>query len=187
MAFLLSVSMDCFFTAWFLICSMWTSGEIGRRSGTFLTLCRLIILALMTLAVRWLVPLIICSTLYLCVPPLIRLMCAHQEFDEDLYNLDYKSRCCGATDDDINALPSHPHCASLPIGAFDSCFDPEFKESPSCCICLSRYEEGVVLRELPCSHTFHMTCIDKWLRMRATCPLCNLEIHRHGFVDDYFL
>ncbi|XP_008803038.2 E3 ubiquitin-protein ligase At1g12760-like isoform X2 [Phoenix dactylifera] len=49
-------------------------------------------------------------------------------------------------------------------------------EDAECCICLSSYDDGVELRELPCSHHFHCTCIDKWLRISATCPLCKFNV-----------
>ncbi|URD98253.1 Zinc finger, C3HC4 type (RING finger) [Musa troglodytarum] len=44
----------------------------------------------------------------------------------------------------------------------------------SCCsICLSDYKDADVLRELPeCGHLFHVKCVDPWLRLRPTCPLC---------------
>jgi hypothetical protein len=45
-----------------------------------------------------------------------------------------------------------------------------------CCICLSAYDDGSELRELPCNHHFHCTCIDKWLFINATCPLCKFNI-----------
>jgi hypothetical protein len=45
-----------------------------------------------------------------------------------------------------------------------------------CCICLCPYEDGVELRELPCNHHFHCSCIDKWLHINATCPLCKFDI-----------
>ncbi|KAG6534627.1 hypothetical protein ZIOFF_008530 [Zingiber officinale] len=35
----------------------------------------------------------------------------------------------------------------------------------SCSICLSDFKEGEVLRELPeCGHSFHLQCVDPWLR-----------------------
>ncbi|EEF50474.1 E3 ubiquitin-protein ligase At1g63170 [Ricinus communis] len=49
-------------------------------------------------------------------------------------------------------------------------------EDAECCICLSAYEDGTELRQLPCQHHFHSTCIDKWLYINATCPLCKLNI-----------
>ncbi|KAL6495466.1 hypothetical protein OROGR_030029 [Orobanche gracilis] len=49
-------------------------------------------------------------------------------------------------------------------------------EDAECCICLSAYADGAELRELPCRHHFHSACIDKWLYINATCPLCKLNI-----------
>lgn len=44
----------------------------------------------------------------------------------------------------------------------------------SCCsICLGDYKDSDLLRRLPdCSHAFHVACIDAWMRMHATCPMC---------------
>jgi len=50
------------------------------------------------------------------------------------------------------------------------------REDAECCICLSSYEDGAELYALPCNHHFHWTCITKWLRMHATCPLCKYNI-----------
>ncbi|XP_048596786.1 E3 ubiquitin-protein ligase At4g11680-like [Brassica napus] len=49
-------------------------------------------------------------------------------------------------------------------------------EDAECCICLCEYEDGVELRELPCNHHFHCTCIDKWLHINSRCPLCKFNI-----------
>ena len=46
----------------------------------------------------------------------------------------------------------------------------------ACSICLESYEDGVVLRQLPCSHLFHDHCVDTWLRMNNQCPLCKQSI-----------
>ena len=32
-----------------------------------------------------------------------------------------------------------------------------------CAVCLSEFEEGDELRELPCGHVFHLECCDRWL------------------------
>lgn len=49
-------------------------------------------------------------------------------------------------------------------------------EDAECCICLCPYEDGVELHTLPCNHHFHSSCIVKWLKMNATCPLCKYNI-----------
>lgn len=42
-----------------------------------------------------------------------------------------------------------------------------------CSICLCEYEPMQTLRTIPhCNHYFHANCIDGWLKLKATCPLC---------------
>ncbi|KAL0464752.1 UNVERIFIED_CONTAM: E3 ubiquitin-protein ligase [Sesamum latifolium] len=53
-------------------------------------------------------------------------------------------------------------------------------EDAECCICLCAYDDGTELRELPCLHHFHSACIDKWLHINATCPLCKFNILKNG-------
>eukprot|EP00249_Psilotum_nudum_P021794 c28249_g1_i2 orf=399-1556(+) len=101
----------------------------------------------------------------------------------------------GASEQDISALPKYRfHCMGVvdkgnrekagPFGGVISSLCPSGQsserclsaEDAECCICLSTYDDGAELRELPCSHHFHCTCIDKWLRINATCPLCKYNI-----------
>ncbi|KAK2993867.1 hypothetical protein RJ640_003979 [Escallonia rubra] len=43
----------------------------------------------------------------------------------------------------------------------------------TCPICLSEYNVKDTLRCIPeCQHCFHADCIDEWLRMNGTCPVC---------------
>lgn len=44
----------------------------------------------------------------------------------------------------------------------------------SCCsVCLADYKDTDMLRALPdCGHLFHQKCIDPWLRLHPTCPVC---------------
>lgn len=42
-----------------------------------------------------------------------------------------------------------------------------------CSICIADYKGSDELRQLPdCGHVFHVKCVDPWLRMHPTCPLC---------------
>lgn len=104
----------------------------------------------------------------------------------------------GATDEDIRQLPRYKFRriadsekddgeTSGRYGGIltESGSDPPIEHSLSaedaeCCICLSAYDDGVELRELPCSHHFHCACIDKWLYINATCPLCKYDILKSG-------
>ncbi|XP_027343190.1 putative RING-H2 finger protein ATL21A [Abrus precatorius] len=48
-----------------------------------------------------------------------------------------------------------------------------------CSICLSEYQPKEMLRTIPeCNHYFHSNCIDGWLKMNASCPLCRNLPHR---------
>ncbi|KAK7256719.1 hypothetical protein RIF29_30177 [Crotalaria pallida] len=50
-------------------------------------------------------------------------------------------------------------------------------EDTQCVICLADYKEREVLRIMPkCGHTYHLSCIDIWLRKQATCPVCRLPL-----------
>ncbi|KAG4999064.1 hypothetical protein AAZX31_08G022700 [Glycine max] len=43
----------------------------------------------------------------------------------------------------------------------------------TCAICLCEYEAKETLRSIPqCNHYYHAHCIDHWLKLNATCPLC---------------
>ncbi|CAK7348022.1 unnamed protein product [Dovyalis caffra] len=100
----------------------------------------------------------------------------------------------GATTEEIDRLPKYKFCRIEDFEEVDgkireSCGGTMTEcdtnapieralshEDAECCICLSAYEDGSELRELPCNHHFHCVCIDKWLCINATCPLCKFNI-----------
>ncbi|KAL8060495.1 hypothetical protein ABFX02_02G028100 [Erythranthe guttata] len=48
-----------------------------------------------------------------------------------------------------------------------------------CAVCLLEFEGNDYVRTLPvCAHSFHVDCIDIWLRSHANCPLCRAGIFR---------
>nr|XP_034904407.1 E3 ubiquitin-protein ligase At1g63170-like isoform X5 [Populus alba] len=104
----------------------------------------------------------------------------------------------GATAEEIDRLPKYKFCRAEAFEKVDG-ENPEIcggmmtecdtdtpielavsHEDAECCICLSAYENGSELRELPCNHHFHCMCIDKWLCINATCPLCKFNIVKAG-------
>ncbi|KAK8966306.1 E3 ubiquitin-protein ligase [Platanthera guangdongensis] len=97
----------------------------------------------------------------------------------------------GASEEDIRHLPKFKFRRTGDFGklgemssfggVMSECGDPHNEvalshENAECCICLSAYDDGVELRQLPCGHHFHCACIDKWLHINATCPLCKYNI-----------
>lgn len=49
--------------------------------------------------------------------------------------------------------------------------------SGQCSVCLMDFEQGEALRQLECTHRFHMCCVDQWLFQSGQCPVCK---HRVG-------
>ncbi|KAK8465805.1 hypothetical protein PHAVU_009G179400 [Phaseolus vulgaris] len=45
-----------------------------------------------------------------------------------------------------------------------------------CLICLEEFCVGNQVRGLPCSHNFHVECIDVWLRLNVSCPRCRCSV-----------
>ncbi|KGN56511.2 hypothetical protein Csa_011308 [Cucumis sativus] len=42
-----------------------------------------------------------------------------------------------------------------------------------CSICLCEYKDAEMLRMMPeCRHYFHLCCIDAWLKLNGSCPVC---------------
>lgn len=41
-----------------------------------------------------------------------------------------------------------------------------------CSICLEPFTQGQKLRALPCLHSFHCLCVDRWLSQSKQCPIC---------------
>ncbi|KAM7259874.1 hypothetical protein ACFE04_015615 [Oxalis oulophora] len=87
---------------------------------------------------------------------------------------------------------AHHHSISVGLSSFNSltkgtgldpslistipCFvykPEEIKQSMECVICLSAFEDNQVGRVLSkCEHSFHVECIDTWLRSHSNCPIC---------------
>lgn len=51
-----------------------------------------------------------------------------------------------------------------------------------CSICLSEFLVGDKCRLLGChpTHVFHAACIDSWLQLNASCPICRQEVDVRG-------
>ncbi len=46
-----------------------------------------------------------------------------------------------------------------------------------CSICLEKFEINDQCREIKCKHRFHKDCVDDWLSINCTCPICRYNIN----------
>lgn len=94
-------------------------------------------------------------------------------------------------DEDHGPVLDHPiwyiNTVGLPQSVIDSITACKYKkddgliEGTECSVCLSEFEEDETVRLLPkCSHAFHLSCIDTWLRSHKSCPLCRAPIVREN-------
>ncbi|XVE90910.1 hypothetical protein DITRI_Ditri20bG0114200 [Diplodiscus trichospermus] len=69
--------------------------------------------------------------------------------------------------------------ANFPMKKYsDECFSAS--EDAQCTVCLSEYNGEDILRILPhCGHSFHVTCIDIWLKQHSTCPVCRISLREY--------
>ncbi|XP_026424582.1 putative RING-H2 finger protein ATL21A isoform X2 [Papaver somniferum] len=50
-------------------------------------------------------------------------------------------------------------------------------DSNTCAICLSEYQPKETIKTLPaCNHLFHAYCIDSWVHLNSTCPVCRISL-----------
>jgi hypothetical protein len=56
-------------------------------------------------------------------------------------------------------------------------FDPVlFKDNMECCICIADFDASTEIRRTRCGHCFHGKCLQGWLKVNRTCPLCRSDL-----------
>ncbi|XP_010545287.1 PREDICTED: E3 ubiquitin-protein ligase At4g11680 [Tarenaya hassleriana] len=158
-------SLELFFAIWFVTGNVWV---FDSRFGSFHRAPRLHVLCISLLAWNalcysfpFLLFLLLC-----CVVPLVSSLLG--------YNMNMGSADKGASDEQISILPSWKYKRMDNGFASDPSVDAT--EDPECCICLAKYKDKEEVRELPCSHRFHLKCVDQWLRIISCCPLCKQDL-----------
>lgn len=65
-------------------------------------------------------------------------------------------------------------CKARVYGANEKCW---IHRGPPCAVCLGPMSTPQANRTLPCNHTFHSRCVDRWKRScrgDPTCPMCRV-------------
>ncbi|GAA0145551.1 hypothetical protein LIER_05722 [Lithospermum erythrorhizon] len=176
------MALDCFFAVWFVVGNVWIFGG-NTSSSDAPNLYRLCVVYLTFSCIGYAMPFILCAMICCCLPCIISILGVRED-----------NGMRGATEESINALPTHKFKLNKTgsrssSGDSGSDFDDGgvvaegterelaiLGEDAACCICLTKYVDDDELRELPCSHFFHTECVDKWLKINASCPLCKYEI-----------
>lgn len=159
--------MDLFFAIWFVMGNVWV---FDARFGTFRTAPKLDVLCISLLAwnaITYSFPFILFLFLCCFVPIISNLLG---------YNMNAGSINRGASEEQILKLPTWKYKEiELDLEHGKSVVDSSTIE---CCICLAKYKEREEMRQLGCLHTFHMKCVDQWLKIVSCCPLCKQELER---------
>eukprot|EP00210_Caulerpa_lentillifera_P002038 g1953.t1 len=107
------------------------------------------------------------------LPP--HLLFSDRDFDGNDYEIlsrldDSVESKKGADDKIINKIDL---CSFTPEGNALAFASPMESRCP---ICLENFTSGAELRVMPCRHKYHRCCLDKWLKINAVCPICNMNI-----------
>ncbi|XP_038689566.1 E3 ubiquitin-protein ligase At4g11680-like isoform X2 [Tripterygium wilfordii] len=162
-------SLELFFAIWFVMGNVWV---FDSRFGSFNRAPKLHVLCISLLAWNALCysfPFLLFLLLCCCVPLVSSLLG---------YNMNMGSAERGASEDQIYGLPSWRYTEVNTKLALDNDVESNSTDDPECCICLAKYRAKEEVRQLPCSHIFHLKCVDQWLKIISCCPLCKQELER---------
>lgn len=50
--------------------------------------------------------------------------------------------------------------------------DEKEEEVGECVVCLEEHVIGEMVKEMPCKYRFHAKCMEKWVGIHGSCPVC---------------
>ena len=110
---------------------------------------------------------------------LVALVMSDRDFTEDDYErllaLDNVVERRGVSAPALRRMPCSEWGGSSPSVKAPSGASCEHHER--CAICLEDYAEGESLRHLPCLHSYHAGCVDRWFEHSVECPVCKCDVN----------
>ncbi|XP_071707553.1 putative RING-H2 finger protein ATL21A [Rutidosis leptorrhynchoides] len=106
------------------------------------------------------------------------LMCSRDQRNELIMISNWRNTITTVTPQDSIEPPTIVGLDQATIESYKKVVLGESKRLPghddaTCPICLSEYNVNETVRCIPeCRHCFHAECIDEWLKMNGTCPIC---------------
>ncbi|XP_011683664.1 E3 ubiquitin-protein ligase RNF126 [Strongylocentrotus purpuratus] len=58
------------------------------------------------------------------------------------------------------------------------------EQSADCPVCMEAFKGDEAAKRLPCTHFFHPKCVETWLEMHNTCPVCRKSINEESAPGD---
>ncbi|XP_019171280.1 PREDICTED: E3 ubiquitin-protein ligase At1g63170-like [Ipomoea nil] len=162
--------VELFFAIWFVMGNVWALDYSRFGFGSFHRgpgapkLHVLFIILLAWNALTYSLPFIFFVLLYICccVPLFSSIILGYMGPITDPGR--------GASDERLSTLPTWKY------NQVESTISGLENEHQECSICLASYREKEEIRQLPCSHIFHLKCVDQWLRITSSCPLCKKKL-----------
>mmetsp|Transcript_7242 Transcript_7242/g.11557 ORF Transcript_7242/g.11557 Transcript_7242/m.11557 type:complete len:448 (+) Transcript_7242:231-1574(+) len=152
--------MSWFSFAWFVLGHIWLAMSQGncRENGRHLLdlTAALIILQYAIMLLPLIVLIILTPFVCLCLPCLIQ-----------GFLFVNKSPVKGASKKEINQIPTRKFSHK------------KFKDNgydEQCAICIADFDTGETARILKCRHVYHKKCVDNWLALNGTCPICRAPV-----------
>lgn len=107
---------------------------------------------------------------------LAALVMSDRDFTEDDYErllaLDNANERRGVSADALRRMPRSAWCESSNDGE-----SSRGEDNVRCAICLEDYGVGESLRHLPCLHSYHGGCVDRWFEHSVECPVCKCDVN----------
>lgn len=170
--------LDVLAAVWFVLGNYWLFGSSDCTQTAparfFMSLFYIIVGYLLVL-----LPLIMICSMLMCMPFVIICLRSAQralgiQIEPRIQNaiINPFSRVRGLNNAQIQLItPFEFHGARMERA------NNEDDEDATCSICLVEYSDGEKLKRLPgCRHHFHADCVDHWLLINKTCPLCVRDI-----------
>uniref|UniRef100_A0A2P2IWY2 RING-type domain-containing protein n=2 Tax=Rhizophora mucronata TaxID=61149 RepID=A0A2P2IWY2_RHIMU len=162
--------LEFFFVFWLVLGNFWVFGEKSPHEAY--TLYRFSLMLLIVNYIRYGWPLILHAMLLCCCRRLTQIGGASAESINALPTYRFKLQNNGSEGGEFDG-----NANEFGVVAVGTEKERALSSNDAiCCICLASYDDNDELKELPCSHLFHASCVDKWLKIKALCPLCKCSV-----------
>ncbi|PAV73625.1 hypothetical protein WR25_00602 [Diploscapter pachys] len=76
----------------------------------------------------------------------------------------------------VGILPDH--LRNLPMTSVN---DKQVEDKAQCAVCLEFYSIEEKVAVLGCRHMFHRDCLEPWLKNKASCPVCRVDVNPYDW------